>query len=139
MMGLYLCVLDDEGEEVDGVEIGSYSDWAAFVQAIIALEDGGRGARFPLLTLHSDCDGEWSVEECGRLARDLIEIAGALKQSRPVPPTPGTWQANVARRLGLQFETLYDCFIDVDGESVIERLKGLADLAQRVGRPVLFQ
>ena len=89
--------------------------------------------------MHSDCDGEWSAEECSQLAKDLEDIAATFEESWPKPPIPGTWQTEVAKELGLRFETLHDCFIDVDGESLIKRLQGLAEMARKVGRSVLFQ
>lgn len=138
-MGLYLCVFDEAGEEIDGVEVGSYADWGAFIEAVVGLEGSRRGCRFPLLTLQPDSDGAWSSLEAAELVRNLDEIGAAFRSMAPVPPRPETWQGTVAKGLGLRFETLHDCFIDVDGESLIHRLQALAEVAFRIRRPVLFQ
>ena len=46
-MGLYLAIFDD-GQEVDGVDVGSYSDFTAFRDAVIKnLERGMRVHDFP--------------------------------------------------------------------------------------------
>jgi hypothetical protein len=137
-MGLYLCVFDGD-DEVDGIDVGAYSDWGRFVETVVReLEGGTPGAKYPTLTLHSDCDGQWSPEECSVLARDLGEIASAFRKMPPVGPSDG-WQAQVAKQFGLRFESLYDCFFDVDAENLLDRLKGLAAVARRIDRPVLFQ
>ena len=139
-MGLYLCIFDENDEELDGVEVGSYADWGDFIDTIIAdLEGGERGARCPRSTMHPDGDGEWSPGECQGLVNDLREIRAAFEAAPPRLPEAGSWQANVAREFGLKFDTLYQSFIDVDGENVIDRLTALAELARKVQRPILFQ
>jgi len=137
-MSLYLCIFDDD-EELDGVDIGAYSDFAHFRKTIVSvLEANEAGSRFPVLILHSDCDGEWSVTDCSMLESELETIDRELKQ---LPPKPffAEWQKQVAKRNGLRPANLYDCFIDVDGEPLIERLLGLARLACHRGLPILFQ
>jgi hypothetical protein len=137
-MGLYLCIFDG-GEDVAGLDAAAYGDWALFINAVIAHVEGGqRGSRVPVLTLHSDCDGEWSPAECVELVRALDEIERIFRKLPPEPPRDG-WRAEVAKEEGLRFETLYDCFFDVDGENLIERLRGLAKLAQSLDRPIAFQ
>lgn len=137
-MSLYLCIFDDD-EEVDGVDVGAYSDFAEFRDTIArVLEDGKRGSRFPVLMLHPDSEGEWSVEECSRLVKELERISVELKQ-HPAREFAAEWQKNVAKQFGIHPTTLYDCFIDVDGESLIDRLISLAAVAQQKGLPVLFQ
>ncbi len=45
-MGLYLCIFEDE-EDVDGVEVGPYSDFNALRDYIVReLETGNTGSRF---------------------------------------------------------------------------------------------
>jgi hypothetical protein len=137
-VGLYLCVFDGD-EDVDGIDVGMYEDWNAFIKAIVShLEGGQRGSRFPLLTLHQDCDGEWSPSECVDLEKALDEIAREFEHLPSEPPRDG-WKADIAKRFGLQLGTLHDCFFDVDGESLIGRLRGLAKLAQKINRPIIFQ
>ncbi len=88
--------------------------------------------------LHSDCDGEWSVEACGNLEKELETIKAELKQ-RPPKEFFAEWQKGLAKKLNLRPTNLDDCFIDVDGEPLLERLVGLMRLAQQRKLPVLFQ
>lgn len=137
-MSLYLCVFDDD-EELEGVDVGAYSDFGNFRDTIAnVIEHGNTGSRFPILMLHEDCDGQWDVEDCKELARELETISFEFKKE---PPTAffAEWQRNVAKQQGLQPQSLYDCFIDVDGEPLLERLLGLTRFAQRRQLPILFQ
>jgi len=137
-MSLYLCVFDED-EELDGVDVGAYSDFGDFRNTIAkVLECGKAGSQFPTLMLHSDCDGEWNVGDCEKLENELETISAELKQ-RPPKGFFAEWQKNVAKQHGLRPENLYDCFVDVDGEPLLERLLGLARLAQRRELPILFQ
>jgi len=137
-VGLYLCIFDGD-EEIDGVEVGSYADYGWFIDTVIReLEGGRRGSQCPTLTLHSDCDGEWSVAECVLLERELRATEEALRGLPPIPFN-SEWQTSVARGIGYQCRTLYDCFLDVDGEPMIERLMNLCRRAQQVNQPILFQ
>ena len=137
-MGLYLCIFDLD-QEIDGVDVGHYSDFGVFRQTVSAeLEEEHAGARFPTLMLHSDCDGQWSVEQCRQLEGELNVIADAF---RVLPPRAfsSEWQASLAKQLGLRPTSLADSFIDVDGEPLIERLIELASLAKDRDLPILFQ
>ena len=137
-MGLYLCVMDGE-DELDGVDVGAYSDFAHFRDTVTQVIEGGtRGAKFPILMFHSDCDGGWKGPECELLESELLAITFALK-GLPVMPFPAVWQQKISKQLGLQPENLYDCFIDVDGEPLLERLIGLVKSAQRHELPIVFQ
>jgi hypothetical protein len=137
-VGLYLCIFDGD-EEVDGIDVGMYEDWSVFIKAIVGhLEGGQRGSRFPLLTLHSDCDGQWSPSECVDLERAIDEIARGFGHLPAEPPADG-WKVDVTKLFGLHFKTLGDCFFDVDGESLIDRLRDLAKLALKINRPIMFQ
>ena len=49
------------------------------------------------------------------------------------------WQKNVINSLGLKTSNLYECFIDIDGENLIDRLSGLCDISIRENEPILFQ
>lgn len=138
-MGLYLAVFDGD-EELEGVEVGSYADFGEFRDAVAdSLERGAIGSRFPTLMLHSDCDGSWSPEEAGRLQMELRQIADEFRRLSPLELKPGSWQAEVARGLGIRATSRYETFIDVDGELLIERLAQLAEVSQRSGREILFQ
>jgi hypothetical protein len=136
-MGLYLAVFDD-GDEIDGVEVGSYADFAFFRDAVVSgLEGGVAGSRFPTLIVHSDCDGEWTPYEAGNLEAELAVIAEELQGLPPV--TLDGWKAEVAKMFGIKPTNLADCFFDVDGEPLLERIIGLAQLSQQRDLPILFQ
>jgi hypothetical protein len=137
-MGLYLTIFDSDGE-LNGVEVGRYADFGAFRDAVVrCLEAGKAGSKYPTLILHSDCDGEWSPRDAVALEQELEDISGRFRRLPPAPLGSG-WQQRVATKLGLQIKTLYDCFFDVDGEPLLERLINLARLSQRRNLPILFQ
>jgi Immunity protein 70 len=137
-MGLYLCVFADD-EEVAGVEVGPYADYNFFRSYLVKELEGGKpGAKFPTLILHSDCDGEWSVEECKKLAGELDVISEELKR-RPPLGFSSEWQQAVAKSIGLVPRSSFESFIDVDGEFLIERMRGLVDVALKEQLPILFQ
>ena len=137
-MGLYLCIFDGD-EDIDGVEIGSYADYNAMRDYIVhKLEAGKAGSGFPIFVLHSDCDGEWSTDECEKLQNELFEIVANLKQ-RPTVEFASDWQKNVAKSIGLNPQNAFESFIDVDGEFLLERLQSLAKNALKHRLPILFQ
>ncbi|HEX5998264.1 MAG TPA: Imm70 family immunity protein [Hyphomicrobiaceae bacterium] len=140
-MGLVLCVYEDRenGVDLDGFQVGSYSDFGAWRDFIAAtLENGEWGSRFQTLMMHSDCDGEWSAEACVALKRELQAI-GAEMERLPALPFPAGWQRQVADELGLVPRSARECFINVDGESLVDALSRLADLAIRRGKSIHFQ
>jgi hypothetical protein len=137
-MGLYLAIFDGD-DELDGVEVGSYADFAAFRSTIAThLEDGVAGSRHPTLMLHSDCDGQWSPDEATVLEVELTAITEAFMELPPEPLGEG-WKPEVAKSLGLRPASLYDCFFDVDGEPLLDRFMGLAKLSIERNLPILFQ
>lgn len=137
-MGLYLAVFDDD-VELDGVEVGSYADFGAFRDSVVSkLEGGNSGSRFPTLILHSDCDGQWSSQEAAALERELTEIRDQFQKLPPIPIS-GDWQKQAAKTFGVPLRSLYDCYFDVDGEPLLDRLIGLAKLSQARKLPILFQ
>lgn len=137
-MGLYLCVFDGD-DEVEGVEVGSYGDFGILRDVVRdSLEGGAVGSRFPILMRHSDCDGTWSPEEARFLQLELGTIARELARQPPIPLGDG-WKKPVARSLGLSPTSLLDCFFDVDGEPLLERLRGLCACSVERGLPILFQ
>jgi hypothetical protein len=69
---------------------------------------------------------------------ELRYIRAGLAQLPPVP-FPAGWQAEVSRLQGLRTGSLAACFIDVDGEPLIERLLELTRVAQRESLPIHFQ
>ena len=136
-MGLYLCIFDGE-DELDGVEVGSYADFGTFRTAVAThVEGGAGGSRCPTLMLHSDCDGQWSPEEAVLLRAELATIAETF---RGLPPEPLVgWKSEAAKMLGLHPANLYDCFFDVDGELLLDRLMGLTQLSAERNLPIVFQ
>jgi hypothetical protein len=137
-MGLYLAVFHD-AEELDGVEVGAYSDFSAFRNAVVKnLEHGVAGSRLPTLVLHSDCDGQWTPSEAAALQKELEIISTRFRELPSIPLDAG-WQRQVAKTFAIQIKSLYDCFFDVDGEPLLERLIGLAKLSQARNLPILFQ
>jgi hypothetical protein len=140
-MGLYLCVFADDAsdEELEGVEVGGYDDFDQLRQAVAErLEPAGWGSRFPVLMSHPDSDGIWSPQDASRLETELLTIAGEFARLPPIAFAPG-WQQTVAKQLGLQPASLLHCFIDVDGEPLLDRLVRLCREAQRIRRDIWFQ
>lgn len=130
-MSLYLCVFDGE-QEMEGVEVGSYSDFNRFRSYVAGeLEGGAAGSLFPALMMHSDCDGEWSADDCRRL-RSELELIRTAMELRP-PPSPEVGHAWGRPRNALE------SFLDVDGQVLVERLQAIVEVALQRGRPVLFQ
>ena len=137
-MGLYLAVFDGD-DEIDGVEVGSYADFGLFRTSVVEGLEGGRaGSRFPTLILHSDCDGEWTPQQSPALKAELEIIAREFAAMPPVS-LPDDWKAQVAKMFGLSPANLHDCFFDVDGEPLLDRLTELAKLSQQRNLPILFQ
>ena len=137
-MGLYLCVFDDD-EEIEGVEVGSYDDFHAFREAVVAtVEKGQAGSACPVLINHSDCDGEWSPADASILLGELNLIEDAMCRSPPIQYN-SAWKNEVARTFGIKPENLLDCFFDIDGEPLIARLRDLAHASIENQAPILFQ
>lgn len=136
-MGLYLCLFDGD-EEIDGVEVGSYADFGTFRDTVqTCLEHGSLGSRFPTLMRHSDCDGSWSPDEAAKLHVELDAIAQELEKLPPVP-LDGR-KTSVARSLGMAPTNRLECFIDVDGEPLLDGLRRLCRRSTDLGLPILFQ
>ena len=137
-MSLYLCIIEHD-VDVYGVDVGFYSDFGTFRNAVSKLlEDGMAGSKYPTLMLHSDCDGLWTVADCLELERELCEIEKAFS-AMPAELFKSEWQRNIAKLLGLQPKNLNESFIDVDGELLIERLINLCQMAQKLNSPIIFQ
>ena len=136
-MSLYLCVFAGN-REVDGIDAGSYADFNAWRAAIVRELGASAHDRFPTVLTHADCDGEWSPRDCARLAGELAAIAAGLK-ARPPVGFPTAWQRAVARPAGLEPRNAFECFIDVDGEFLVDRLQCLAAIAVEQRLPILFQ
>lgn len=138
-MGLYLCVFDDEENELDGLEMGTYSDYNHFLDVVTELvEKGEKGSVCPTLTLHHDSDGVWEPGECKLLESELNVIETQFKKALPQAFTK-EWRSDIAKEIGLKPNNLYESFIDVNGDFIIGRLKELCDLAIDKNSPICFQ
>jgi hypothetical protein len=138
LVGLYLCVFDGD-DEIDGVEVGAYADFGELRDYVVReLEGGKAGTRFPTFILHSDCDGEWSVDDANKLSMELEKIVSSMKERKPVPFV-SDWQGNVAKNIGLVPKSAFESFVDVDGEFVLMRIYNLVRVALERQLPILFQ
>ena len=138
-MSLYLCVFDASGEEVEGIDVGSYADFNFFRDAVAAaVENGEFGSVCPILNTHSDCDGEWTVVEAAGLLLELDRIEREFSRYSAVDFN-SDWKREISKNRGRQPETLLDCFFDIDGEPLVGRLRELASASISVGCPILFQ
>jgi hypothetical protein len=140
-MGLYLCVFDRDGddEELEGVDVGSYQDFGRLRSTVAqCLEPDGWGTRFPVLMSHPDSDGQWSPQEAATLEREMRAIDAELSRL-PAQPLPPGWQSEVARKLGIEPASLRDCFFDVNGEPLLDRLIELARTAVEASASIWFQ
>ena len=62
------------------------------------------------------------------------------KRLSSLPATPFVpYQQAIAREIGLHPRNLAESFIDVDGESLLDRLIALCRLAKDQKQPILFQ
>ncbi len=132
-MSLYLCIFDDEGDEVAGFQVGHYSDFGYFRDTIARHLDP---SRYPILMSHSDCDGEWSASELPALRRELGEIANGFRELPPEEPS-SAFEHTAHCRAGAT--SLYDCFHNVDEENLFSALIELCDVGMRMNRPISFQ
>lgn len=141
-MGLYLCVFAsrEEDDELEGVEVGSYDDFHLLRTTVAERLEGGEWAsRFPVLMSHRDSDGEWTPQEALALSRELRTIEDELTALPSKGFAAGSWQSAVANAMGVVPASLAECFIDVDGEPLLERLRDLASVAAERGCPISFQ
>lgn len=136
-MGLYLCVFRGD-DELEGVEVGSYDDFERFRNAARAL-DRAVFRKFGTLRSNIKPNTVWSPREAVRLARELTALGAELRRLPPRPLPPGSWQEQLASERGLAPASLYDCFFDVDGEPLVERMLGLCRVSAQAREPVLFQ
>lgn len=138
-MGLTLCVFSsdpgegDELEEIAECSVGHYSDFGYF-RDTIARHLGS--SRFPTLMEHSDCEGEWSLDEIPTLERELLDIGSAFQKLPPEGPV-GAFEHTVEYRRAAG--SLYDCFHTVDGENLFEALIDLCGVAKAHRRHIDFQ
>lgn len=136
-MGLYLCVFRGD-EELDGVDVGSYDDFERFRNEARA-RDGRVFRRYGTLRVHVSPTTHWSPRAAARLASELTALREVLRREPPRPFPPESWQAAVAAERGLAPASLADCFLDVDGEPLFDRMLQLCRVAVEAREPILFQ
>lgn len=137
-MGLYLCIFNND-EELESVEIGFYSDFNFLRDTVVATVENSRfGTVCPVFVMHSDSDGEWSHEQSEQLLKELYIIEEKFTSLPPVDFN-SEWKRAVAKECGISTKCLLDCFFDINGEPLIERLKGLAELSIKNRLPIYFQ
>ena len=131
-MSLYLTIFDGDAE-MTGWVFGHYSDFGYF-RDVIATKL--RAHDYPTLMTHSDCDGEWTVEQLPALARELEAIAARFRTLSPEEPK-GAFEHTAEYRADAK--SLYDCFHEVNGENLFEALIGLCRQGVSSQRPITFQ
>ena len=137
-MGLYLCIFDGD-VEIDGVEVGSYADFNFFRDTVAAsVENGERGSRCPILLNHHDSDGEWSPREAEQLI-DEFDLIKTVLMTKASVEFNSLWKKKVALACGLKPKNLLDCFFDIDGEPLLDRLRRLAEKSVQKKSSILFQ
>ena len=133
-MGLYLCIFtEDQEDELGACDVGHYSDFGCFRDTIARHM---KAADFPVLMTHSDCDGEWTVEQLPALVRELETIGTRFRTLPPEDPQ-GAFEHTAEYRAGAA--SLYDCFHEVNGENLFEALIGLCKQGISSQRPITFQ
>jgi hypothetical protein len=134
-MGLYLCIYDDEEEDIAECDVGHYSDFGAFRNMIVAKIPNAI-TEYPLLMQHSDCDGEWGAEELPLLKKELQTIGDQFKAMPPVP-LANAFEHVAHCREGAK--SLYECFHNVNEENLFEALIDLCDKGISLKKPISFQ
>jgi hypothetical protein len=133
-MGLNLCIFsEDQEDEIASCDIGHYSDFGCFRDTIARHM---QTAAFPVLMTHSDCDGEWTVEEMPVLIRELETISAKFLTLPPDHPQ-GAFEHTAEYRQSAK--SLYDCFHDVNGQNLFEALTSLCKQGIDSHRPISFQ
>jgi hypothetical protein len=133
-MGLYLCIFtEDQEDELGACDVGHYSDFGYFRDSIARHM---KAADFPVLMVHSDCDGEWTVEQLPSLVSELEAIAARFRTLPPEEPN-GAFEHTMEYRTNA--DSLYDCFHEVNGENLFEALIGLCKQGISSQRPITFQ
>ena len=114
-MGLYLCIFDEDDDELGAVDVGHYSDFGDFRDRVAQSATTqpkrrlfGRSERtpYPVLMEHSDCDGEWSVAEASVLLQELEQISGEFAKQAARPFPANSWQANWTAEVRIDGELL---------------------------------
>jgi len=117
----------------------SYDDFYTLRTTVCErLKRGTWGSRYPTLMGHSDSHGVWSPEDAERLTAELVDVRNAFASLSSMGVI-GEWQAEAAKNLRLIRANLADCFVDVDGEPLLDRLIALARTSVAGSRPIWFE
>ena len=120
-MGLYLCIFDEAGDDICGVEVGLYQYFGDFRDTVAQYTKKGLISRFikpdrkifsskmPTLLNHSDCDGSWSVQDCKLLKAELEEIKQVFCEEPPSAKIIASKQ-DIFQFFGITPKNLFDCF-----------------------------
>lgn len=138
-MGLYLAIFKNE-EEINGLEVGTYEYFGIFRDCIFELIENNTnwGSICPTIMNHSDCDGKWEPKKSIELISELKKIKEIFQKQTPNKKI-------IAQKIDLidlyqiKPQNLYDCFIDVDGENLIDRLSDLCKEAIDNDLDIVFQ
>ncbi|MGF6907223.1 Imm70 family immunity protein [Fusobacterium sp. PH5-44] len=138
-MGLYLCIFDNNEEEIEGMEIGRYEYFGMFRDRVATyIENDEWGSICTTLMSHSDCDGIWTPEDCKHLLKELELIKNKFKQL-PIDKEVKTYKLAILFNHDVTPKNLYECFVDTDGENLIERLEDLCKISIESGLDIEFQ
>ena len=126
-MGLYLCIFDRCGDDICGIDVGPYQDFAVFRMCVAGFVDEGRLQSKPTLLQHADCDGIWNTAACQVLIGELAEIKTVFQQE------------GIFKFWVISPANLFECFVDSDCEFLVDRLLDLCSRAVKEKRPIVFQ
>lgn len=140
MGAIRLFLRDEDGndeEELGCVETETVDDFYYFRDSIhAALEGGDFGSRFPTFLKRFEPD-EWKADEIERLHGELATIAEAF---RKMPPKPfdSNW-ASKLERSGRQCGSLYEVFVDAEGQPLLGRLIELCSAALKAQKSIAIE
>jgi hypothetical protein len=138
-MGLYLAIFKNE-EEINGLEVGAYEYFGILRDCIFELIENSSnwGSICPTIMNHSDCDGKWEPKDCIELISELNEIKRVFQETSPYQKVIDH-KKDLFNLYQIKPLNLYDCFIDVDGENLIDRLIELCEEAITNDLDIIFQ
>lgn len=134
-MSLYLVILPQSEEEKEiGWVLGRYSDFGFFRDTV---EKYFSRDEVPTLLNHEDGNGQWSPQESKKLIEELTQIEEKFKSLPPIKFDEDVYEWALPDIKNAK--NLYECFINIDLEYLIEALKELALASFVLDRPIEFQ
>jgi hypothetical protein len=79
----------------------------------------------------------WTAMEAGQLEVELLSVADELSRL-PRIELQGSSKA-AAEEFSLVPQSLYECFLDVDGEPLVDRILDVVRASMLSDQPILFQ